>query len=355
MSKIVIKSGFSAVACPFDNFKSLELGQKLSQAGHIYDITEVREPSKETLVYSKCVPQTNVSNPPWRVEITLNNERIVTQAHCSCPAGLSGHCKHRAALVITLNNHRDESQTDNQQAWRKPSTHGKSLYPKGKRVKEIIKSKSRGPSPSYALPSKKIRAHYMKDLEEFGLANSQIYHELKEESREVQSEAKGSLAIPDWVKNVLSAQHQFVTTAAIHLETLPSKLRQFYQEHVCVDDETTKSIFEATLEQSGSVMWINQRKLRITGSRAHGIFRGRTPHTRAGNFFKSPPEVESIKYGRRMEKAALEQYQLITKREVFRPGLVIKKVQPWLATTPDGLFIDEEGNVGVLEIKSPKS
>ncbi|TRY73714.1 hypothetical protein TCAL_17447 [Tigriopus californicus] len=306
MSKIVIKSGFSAVACPFDNFKSLELGQKLSQAGHIYDITEVREPSKETLVYSKCVPQTNVT-------------------------GLSGHCKHRAALVITLNNHRDESQTDNQQAWRKPSTHGKSLYPKGKRVKEIIKSKSRGPSPSYALPSKKIRAHYMKDLEEFGHANSQIYHELKEEQGRSNLKQRGAWQFRIGLKTSYPL--------SINLSRRPPFILRLCHLNCGNSTKNMCSIFEATLEQSGSVMWINQRKLRITGSRAHGIFRGRTPHTRAGNFFKSPPEVESIKYGRRMEKAALDQYQLITKREVFRPGLVIKKVQPWLATTPDGFSL----------------
>lgn len=41
------------------------------------------------------------SSTPYRVEVTLGNDAILT-AHCSCPVG--GHCKHVVALLLTWRN-----------------------------------------------------------------------------------------------------------------------------------------------------------------------------------------------------------------------------------------------------------
>ena len=40
------------------------------------------------------------SAPSYRIEVTLSNQGI-TEADCSCPVGIGGHCKHVAALLLT--------------------------------------------------------------------------------------------------------------------------------------------------------------------------------------------------------------------------------------------------------------
>ena len=39
--------------------------------------------------------------------------------------------------------------------------------------------------------------------------------------------------------------------------------------------------------------------------------------------------------------------------KVEQIGMVVKVVKPWLACSPDGYFIDSDGNPAILEIKCP--
>lgn len=43
----------------------------------------------------------------YRVQVTFDEDGI-SEAHCSCPVGDSGHCKHVAALLLTYLNHHDD-------------------------------------------------------------------------------------------------------------------------------------------------------------------------------------------------------------------------------------------------------
>ena len=42
-------------------------------------------------------------------------------------------------------------------------------------------------------------------------------------------------------------------------------------------------------------------------------------------------------------------------RTIFQVGVVIKVQQPWLCGSPDGILLEEDGKVTVLEIKCPSS
>jgi hypothetical protein len=52
-----------------------------------------------------------------------------------------------------------------------------------------------------------------------------------------------------------------------------------------------------------------------------------------------------------MEETARCRYSEVTGATVHNSGLVICEPQPWLACTPDGLVVDEEDNITVVEIK----
>jgi uncharacterized Zn finger protein len=54
-----------------------------------------------TRINARCLGS---SAPSYQVEATLSSHGIV-EAHCSCPVGIGGHCKHVAALLLTWINH----------------------------------------------------------------------------------------------------------------------------------------------------------------------------------------------------------------------------------------------------------
>jgi uncharacterized Zn finger protein len=54
-----------------------------------------------TRIIARCLGS---SAPSYQVEATLSSDGIV-EAHCSCPVGLGGYCKHVAALLLTWINH----------------------------------------------------------------------------------------------------------------------------------------------------------------------------------------------------------------------------------------------------------
>ena len=56
-----------------------------------------------------------------------------------------------------------------------------------------------------------------------------------------------------------------------------------------------------------------------------------------------------------MENIARKKYEEIIGKSVFVPGLVIKPEKPWLGASPDGAFINDDGNLKLVEIKCPFS
>ena len=52
---------------------------------------------------------------------------------------------------------------------------------------------------------------------------------------------------------------------------------------------------------------------------------------------------------------ARQKYMEITKNEVFQCGLVVNPDMSWLFGSPDGLFLNDQNELSVLEIKCPIS
>lgn len=132
-------------------------------------------------------------------------------------------------------------------------------------------------------------------------------------------------------------------------------LYQWYSKHVVLYDAFTR------LNQSDCPAWFEARKCRISASRAHSV------KTRKGNFdtlvanlmkdnkFKSAATTYSI----RMEKLAFTIYSSMAQQRdftLFKMGVIVKKSQPWLCCSPDGIAVGPGGNPKrMLEIKCPYS
>ena len=133
----------------------------------------------------------------------------------------------------------------------------------------------------------------------------------------------------------------------------------FYLENVDLAQIETIRLCEATLSQSNTTLWFSARKVRITASVAHKIFRARKEETRLKYFVNNSKggdlNVESLKYGREMEPAAFEKYKEVTKNQVFKSGMIVSCDKSYLGASPDGLVKCDDGEWIILEIKCPVS
>ena len=88
--------------------------------------------------------------------------------------------------------------------------------------------------------------------------------------------------------------------------------RQFYEKNIILDSGAATRLCELTTEQKSDA-WYRARNLRITGSKAHKIWRARTNETRLNYFIdKSNPNVENFRYGHAMEPKGLLKFMEVT-------------------------------------------
>ena len=177
MSKIVLVSDFSSVKTTCFRESTLRKGQRLYNAKHVSNLKEIWENS-QTVLSGKCVPQTKVNNPPYLVEIVLDQERLPSGGRCSCPAGVGACCKHSAAVVCAINNERSEVKTSQECQWKKPTKKQLELYPKGKKVTEILKYPDTKPRPTFHPPSEELHKEMIELMSKAGVTNSMVFNVL---------------------------------------------------------------------------------------------------------------------------------------------------------------------------------
>jgi hypothetical protein len=105
----ILETGFSPIVCPFHRPSNKKRGDELYIARHVSNVKEVHSDGKPATITGRCLPQTSISRLPYSVELTLDSDRNVVSGHCMCISGMSGHCKHAAALVAYINKERGES------------------------------------------------------------------------------------------------------------------------------------------------------------------------------------------------------------------------------------------------------
>ena len=72
--------------------RSFERGMQYFRSGAIFD-TRLQGATLKARCHGS-------QGGPYRLEVTLNAEGVA-HAHCSCPVGGGGYCKHTAALLLT--------------------------------------------------------------------------------------------------------------------------------------------------------------------------------------------------------------------------------------------------------------
>ena len=278
-----------------------------------------------------------------------------------------GQCKHTAAVFTFVNEEREESKTDSGCKWQAPSSRGRKLYPKGQTLDQILQNPKPTSSLTLAGPTEDDIREQIERFEHYGLTNSMLYKTLTAKLSETKIvELEG---FQEWISeifiirespyNYILPQTNQLNEAKLLLKPILSllspELSQFYESNVSLTSEECLKICKETVKQSSSPRWFQERKKRITASKAHTILRGRKPETRLKYFFTSPSDNANLIYGRDTEPAAKKRYQELTGNNVFDVGLIIRSDQSWVSASPDGLFKDDEGNICILEIKCPSS
>lgn len=138
MRKVLIFTGFSRInpanLCLRDDI--VKKGKALEEALHLQEAFE-ETTDLGTFIRAKCVPETNINNSRYIIELTIGPNRKVLDGRYSCTAGADAQCKHAAALIHFVNNERFSSSTTTSLQWKKPSKKAEKLYPKGALVEEF--------------------------------------------------------------------------------------------------------------------------------------------------------------------------------------------------------------------------
>ena len=151
----------------------------------------------------------------------------------------------------------------------------------------------------------------------------------------------------------------------VSLDYLNDMKQSFFTTKVAVSHEEAKPIEMNTLAQSGSELWMKERKMRITASQVGGILKMKKS-TKKGNKVKSILYStfrgnEVTRYGTNMEETSRQEYVMYQQQHghpgltVHHTGLVISTAHPWLAASPDDRVSDpdEPHPLGLAEYKNP--
>ena len=156
-----------------------KLGKQLFVASHVQNVEEMAKNGEPLKITAICIPQASVMAKPYDLEMRLDLSRSVIPKtmKCSCRFGEGGMCKHMAGLIIYINAHRDESQTNETCGFVNPSTFGKLLYPKGEELEKIenIEEKFLCPKLKFENITHEAKLRLKRLMEASGCTKSPIY------------------------------------------------------------------------------------------------------------------------------------------------------------------------------------
>lgn len=107
--------------------------------------------------------------------------------------------------------------------------------------------------------------------------------------------------------------------------------------------------------------WMKERLCRITGSICYGLYTYSKKKRSEDEWIKkcesvfSPKDfkTESTEHGKLTESEARNVFRKVCNCEVMELGLIVSKLNPWLAYSPDGVLVRDKKPTALLEIKCP--
>ena len=114
-----------------------------------------------------------------------------------------GICKHMAGVILYVNEHRDESQTDKTCSFIEPSKLAKSIYPRGEEIEKIynIPENLRMPKCTFDMISDEEKEYHANLMLKHGNTASPLYTVFSERLPSTASEPQDyDNLLPEWLK-----------------------------------------------------------------------------------------------------------------------------------------------------------
>ncbi len=326
---------------------------------HVFNVEETRWSGGQVQITASVIREMKIRDDHFRVTFDVDESRLVKSARCSCVAGCDGYCKHSFAVFYYVNHERTESCTDKQQEWLKPSQKLRALYPKGKTIQKLFRGEDQAERDFTGAKMTVVLPDFCAKMKELGLHESSVFKMFtaQPQSDECAISEPSRETIPPRILSMFDQPLQFHcgTKDANDNPVIDNEGKKKFSEKIAVSSEQCAEIFRETLGQAENPKWFLNRKNRITASSAHKIVRARSKQQRLKYFHETVMSTKSMQHGKNTEATAREQFCTLFKKEALPSGLIISQELPFLACTPDGLIIEENGEMSVLEIKCPAS
>lgn len=270
------------------------------------------------------------------------------------------------------------SKTDLPQQWGRPSKTGEEKYKKGKLLNQLFPNKYKCAMVTDVVPVTHQMLINNTNILKIPCSLSRM---IKEESiSEVERECKSCIdSIIDqleceiiirrnrvFMSSIFYKQNQHIESQNYVIFPLNFKEHNFFFEKICISQSVMFDIFNQTINQSECERWNIERKLRLSASvKAHKI---KTCKNWTDEGLKHLANILlkenklgktgnlNVNYGKKTEGLAIECFKTLTGKDIIKCGLIFDIIRPWICVSPDGLILDEYGNIQeVLEIKCPIS
>ena len=262
---------------------SFDKGQNLLDSEHIINVTEVRRPGELTKITAHCIRQASVMEYAYEIWLKLDDDRKVVEGQfgCKCGFGEEGLCKHFPALLLHINQDRDEPCTDEACAFIEPSKAGKLKYPKGEELEAMVKPKFKAkylcPPVAFGYVTEEAKKYHAPLMAKHGLTNCTMYRLM---TLETTTQAPQPIELPDLPQWVKTSVFRPWILPDIFIKHGPKTARErlYYEEMVDVKPDRAFWICGQTIDQAKCPMWKDRRKRIFTASKVRYIFDPRNRH-----------------------------------------------------------------------------
>ena len=241
-------------------------GAALIKAGHIRKVREIRKPEALPEIVGFCLPQTNIREKDYKIDISIDINRKITKTKCDCRDGVL--CKHIRGLIIYINTYRDVAQTNISCGFNEPSTSKQNLYPKGEELEKIdnIPAKFRMPKLNFDPISDEKKRYHANLMRKHGNTDSPLFTICDELLPDVPTISQ-DLDLPEWVQLYVLKETDScdIPHIAYRISGPKDPDKYFYDNEVFLTHEQRFRVCVLTQEQGKCKAWRDERFIRFTG------------------------------------------------------------------------------------------
>lgn len=259
--------------------------------------------------------------------------------------------------------------SSNKQLWHAPSIRAKERYKHGEPLYKIMgitpmkEGNKPFKPPKFDILTAEKKARLQKLMFECGNTKSPLYKLVSMKAGTVVEPPKPTLQ--SFIKDMCFVEEmpKLFNTKVVN-DLRQDELDHYHNNNCCYTNiEKAIRLCELTMKQGSCKEWKEIRNNFITGSKASKIYHAQKK--RPGylktlmNYFhdssdKSEGPYKAQLYGLQNEPKARSTLEKLLNTKIYEAGLCVKAKHPWLAASPDGLFI-KDGILSLCEIKCPQT